>query len=371
MGAALIAAVALTVATRHHGEAPLVSVQRVERGTVRDSIAAVANGRVGGTRELSLRAELSGKVRARRHARGDEVPQGEPLLVIEPIELNGRLHLERAAVGVAKAQAREARARAALARSRAKVLRRLAASHAVPTADLDMAELELRIAESAAEVANTVVAEREAAVRLSQDDVERAELRAPFTGTILAIAVEEGDLVAVGAPLVTFADMTALHVDAAIDEADVKRVRPGMVAELRFESAPGQVLKRPVSEVAPSITLDERGGRTAAVRIDLEDGDRFPIGAGVEVDIVVSEQRDALLVPPSALLGSGAERELFVVNDGIVRRRHVRVGVVGTRGAEAKSGVEAGDLVVLAARSAELPEGQRVRWRTPSSSRQD
>jgi RND family efflux transporter MFP subunit len=369
IAAALLAGGLLVFAgTRARSEAPVVSVQRVERGTVRDRIAAVANGRVGASRELVLRAEVGGKVRARRHRRGDIVTEGAPLLALETTELQGRVRLQRAAVAVAKAQAAEASARAALARARARVAGRLAASRATPTVERDTAVAELRIATSAASVAAAVVAEREAALAVSEESLARAELRAPFAGLVLTVAVDEGDLVTPGAPLVTLADVTELHVDAAIDEADMPRARPGMLAELRFEGAPGVSLRRPVSEIAPSITLDERGMRTAAVRIDLAREDRFPVGASVEVDLIVAEQRNALLVPTSALLGSGSEREVFVVHDGTVHRRRVQVGVFGARGAEATRGVEVGDLVVLAARSAELPEGAKVRWQAANPS---
>ena len=74
-------------------------------------------------------------------------------------------------------------------------------------------------------------------------------------------------------------------------------------------------------------------------------------GFRVEVSIVVWSAREVVVVPRSALIqntnASSGDWTTFVIKEGRVERRTVKVGHVGGASAEVLAGIEAGDVVVV------------------------
>src|SRR6185369_14188074 len=99
-----------------------------------------------------------------------------------------------------------------------------------------------------------------------------------FAGTILTTGVEEGEVSAPGAPLITLADVSELHVDAELDESDLGKVRVGMPAEVSLDAFPTQRFSGNLAEIAPSVTRDLRGNRSIAIRVNLVPDPRLRVG---------------------------------------------------------------------------------------------
>ena len=79
----------------------------------------------------------------------------------------------------------------------------------------------------------------------------------------------------------------------------------------------------------------------------------------VEANIVLRRATDAVLVPPAAVREGG---RVFVVEEGRARARAVRLGVQGPQAVEVRSGLLAGEVVVLDPPPG-LGDGQAVRLR--------
>jgi len=78
-------------------------------------------------------------------------------------------------------------------------------------------------------------------------------------------------------------------------------------------------------------------------------------GAGAGVVIDVGTARNVLTVPVSALHGTGRTTTVSMLSNGKVVSRAVTVGATGTDRVEIKSGLSAGEQVVLAEISAPVP----------------
>jgi HlyD family secretion protein len=92
------------------------------------------------------------------------------------------------------------------------------------------------------------------------------------------------------------------------------------------------------------------------------DDDPGPLGDGyrLEARIVVWEADDVLKVPASALFRRGKQWHVFLIEDGRARRRAVEVGHGNAVEFEVKSGLEAGETVILHP-SDLIADGARVR----------
>ncbi|MFN8558927.1 MAG: HlyD family efflux transporter periplasmic adaptor subunit [Dehalococcoidia bacterium] len=80
----------------------------------------------------------------------------------------------------------------------------------------------------------------ELALKSAQNDLDNAFIRAPFTGTVVTVGVNEGDQVTAASSIATLLDPGLIKVDATLDEANVARVRPGLPALLTFDAIPGR-----------------------------------------------------------------------------------------------------------------------------------
>src|SRR5689334_12616430 len=74
-----------------------VRTARATMGTVRDVVSSSTAGEVAPELHATLRAEIAGRVVGVRARRGDRVKKGEPIVLINPADLDARLWQAQAA----------------------------------------------------------------------------------------------------------------------------------------------------------------------------------------------------------------------------------------------------------------------------------
>jgi multidrug efflux pump subunit AcrA (membrane-fusion protein) len=157
--------------------------------------------------------------------------------------------------------------------------------------DVAQAQLDLLQAGATAEevaVAQVAVAQAAAALETARVALGRAEVRAPFAGTVGAVSVRTGELVAPGQPLVTLGNLATLRVETTdLDEIDVARVAVGQEAAVTFDALPEQVFTGRVTRIAP-MAEPGAGGVNYTVIVELEDLDpaiRWGMTAFVDIEV--------------------------------------------------------------------------------------
>jgi HlyD family secretion protein len=163
-----------------------------------------------------------------------------------------------------------------------------------------------------------------------------------------------------GTPILALADLSRMHVDAEIDEADVGRVAVGMPVDVSVDAFPKDPLRGSIQMIPPSVTRDTHGGRSVAIEVALPNDPRLLVGMSADVDVIVAVHDDVLWVPPNAVLGRGTERAVYVVSGGVANKRRIDVGISTWEAVEVKSGVAAGDEVIATLLSTQLADGARV-----------
>jgi RND family efflux transporter MFP subunit len=336
---------------------PPLAVARAQRGHVVERVQTVSLGRVSAKRELTLRAEAATRIASVVHRVGEWVDAGDTIVSLDPTPMAGELRAAEQLLASARAAAREAALRAELARSREKRQQRLSGV-SITTADQEALHFERKIAEQSALAAASRAGEQRERVRSLAGNLDRADLRAPFSGVVLQVSVEEGQAVLPGAALVTIADVSTLHVSAELDQADAERVKLHAPVELSFEGSSDPPWRSSISAIDPSVSDNERGRRVVGIEVALPQGISTLVGRGAQVDVIVAENHDALLVPSTTLLGTGPRREVWVASDQQARPRIVEIGVVGWDAVEVRSGLEPGELVVSNPAAAKAAAGR-------------
>ncbi|MCA0922572.1 HlyD family secretion protein [Pseudooceanicola nanhaiensis] len=161
-------------------------------------------------------------------------------------------------------------------------------------------------AEAQVEVLKAERAESESNRRELQLDIDQAQrdldhtvLRAPFDGTVANIAIEEGELVSVGARLAAVVPDHGLYVEANFKETQLAGITPGETARLSVDAFDGHEIKGKVVSIAPAtgsvfslLPADNATGnftkivQRVPVRIELPEGtEGLRAGLSVEVEI--------------------------------------------------------------------------------------
>lgn len=181
--------------------------------------------------------------------------------------------------------------------------------------------------------------------RLIVQDVERQigelSIRAPFAGQVSTVSVTDADAVVRGQPLVGVVDLSDLEVEVNIPESYADQVAIGVPAKIRIDD---QEVAGELTSVSPEVRNAQVEGRVAFVGgppKGLRQNQR------VSARLILDERPNVLKLPRGPFLEAGGGRALYVLADGMARRRAVTLGAISVTEVEILSGVDEGEQVVL------------------------
>lgn len=277
------------------------------RGTVREVVTAT--GQVEARTKVNVGSQISGTVAEVCVDYGTQVRRGQLLARLDP-QLVAAQHA-RAQASVALAQAGVAKAAAELhdRRRTGGRLGHLGAQDLAAQAELDAADVALRLAEAGAAGAAATLAQARADEALAAANVAATRITSPIDGVVLDRQIDVGQTVAAQFQVATLftlaADMRRVQVVAHVDEADVGKLWVGMPAHFRVAAYPTRSFAGTVTEVRPAPTV--LAGASAAVvtyaavvQADNADG-ALRQGMTAELEAVVRQADDVVRVPVAAL----------------------------------------------------------------------
>ncbi len=389
---------------------------RVEEVGERDLVEKItASGNVRARRKVDISSDISARVTELLVEEGDEVAEGQVLLRLDQSRFQASLDRNRAQLNQARTQVAQARANFAKAE---RDTERLASLHArdsllVSRQALDDARTDLEIRRASLQSAEFGVGQAQAAVAETQEDLSKTVIRAPMSGKITRLNVEQGETVIVGTMnnpgslVLTVSDLSVMEVVLEVDETDVPAIELGDSAAVELDAFSGRAFPGIVTEIgnsairAPSASAGQTPTIDFEVVVTLGETDvelRPDLSATADV---VTEVRDGQLsIPiialtvrepddvdgPDAAAPQDAEEPspaaedaepiegVFVVQDGTVAFTPVEIGITGDEYFEVLSGLVAGDTVVSGPYQVvrTLSTGDRVRTENRfGSSRQD
>lgn len=323
-----------------------VTVETVQPRTV--GLTFEFPGRLEGSREVEVRARVSGILLERSYREGEPVKKGQTLFVIDPAPY-------RAEVRAAEAELAQERARVARAERDVERLRPLLAERAASQKDVDDAASEAELARAAAQ---------SAAARLEQARLELSYTRvtAPITGASSRAERSEGSLVGPegDAGLLTrISQVQPIWVRFGVADQTLLRLRQGIAAKrltapsaerLQVEMVLADGTVHPErGQVNFSDSMIDSGTGSVDLRAELAnaDGALLP-GQFVRVRLVGIERPDAILVPQRAVQQGAQGKFVYVVGaDDTAEARPVEVGDWLGSDWIVESGLSAGERVIV------------------------
>jgi membrane fusion protein (multidrug efflux system) len=274
-----------------------------------------STGTLRAAESVELQAEVSGKITAINFVEGARVREGDLLVKLNDADLLARRLA--AAYEVALAERREER-----------VAELLKQGFVIPD-DHDEALNEVNV--------------RRAEIALTEAQIAKTEIRAPFDGTAGLRYVSEGAFVGATTRIATLQRTDTLKVDFAVPEKYADSIRLG--SPIAF-SVTGREQKFGGEVYAYDPRIDEQT-RTLLIRaLCPNPGGVLLPGAFANVELTLRETPDALMVPAEALIPDFEAAFVFVVEDGKAERRQVVTGIRTDSHVQILSGLAPGDVVV-------------------------
>jgi HlyD family secretion protein len=161
------------------------------------------------------------------------------------------------------------------------------------------------VAEAQQKAAEATVRQKQAALEQTRLDLVHTEIRAPVDGVVVSRTIDPGQTVAASlqAPtLFTIAqDLTRMQVEAAVDEADVGRLREGMTAVFTVDAFPGRTFRGEISQIRKAAQVVQNVvSYTTVITVPNPDRSLLP-GMTANVRVQVDRREDALRVPNAAI----------------------------------------------------------------------
>jgi len=343
------------------------AVARAASSVGNDSSVLDATGYVVARRQATVSSKTTGKVVEVLIEEGMQVAEGQLLASLDDSIPRAQLELEKSRLEAARAGLDELKvalkqAQLDLQRTRGLAERNLASQADLDRDNLDVEALQARLDSVGKEI---IVAQRNLAVQ--QQVLDDMQIRAPFTGVVIAKAAQPGEMISpvsagggfTRTGICTIVDMASLEVEVDVNESYINRVYPGQPVDVTLNAYPDDQFPAQVIAIIPAA---DRNKATVRVRVGfVEKDERVLPDMGVRVAFLsqesaqqsTAEPMPGVLVPDDAVSTDESGAFVFVVVGSGADRRTVTTG--GRQGSSIRitSGLVAGERVV-AALSAEM-----------------
>ncbi len=331
------------------GKKPEVPLEFIAREVVQPARARLPaviefSGPLVAPSTAMVRAKAGGTLLALNASEGSRVTAGQSL---------GRIDLAELGTRVAERNANLESARAALAQAE-----RTHASNERLAAQQFISSIALDNSRASADTARAQLAAAQASLDTSRVTMRDAALVAPISGIVAKRQALAGEKVSIEQPLFSIVNLGRLELLGNVATHEVSRLAPGMAVQVLVEGHDQAVAAR-IARIAPAA---EAGTRSIAVTVEVPNADeRFRAGQYALAKVELADTKQRLTIPAAAVVASGGDSQVWLIENGKLERRTVLLGRQDPRGArvEVLQGLQPG-AQVLAARFESLREGAQA-----------
>lgn len=325
-------------------------------------------GQTVGSREVEVRARVTGHVDKRLYEEGALVKAGQPLFQLDARPLALTVASAKAAVSTAEADIVKAEAASTQAQRERDRLVKLAEAHAISRKEADDATSSAQISLAETQAAHARLEQAKAQLREAQLNLEYATIVAPIAGMAGRALRQEGSLVTASGDslLTTLVQLDPLDVTFNIGDGERQRMNKDLADGTLVLPASGfnvRLLQRDGSELGhggkinfvSSIISNQTGTQEMRAQLANPKGD-LKSGLFVRVVLEGATRPNAITVPQRAVLEGPAGKMVMIVEaskDGklAAQPRPIEVGDWTDAGGErlwvVQRGIKAGDQVIV------------------------
>jgi membrane fusion protein (multidrug efflux system) len=246
-----------------------VTSAEVKKGDWQPMLTAV--GSISPVQGAMISAELAGTVAEINFQSGALVKKGEVLLKLD--------------ASAEEAQMRSAEADAELAKNDLDRARGLADRKVISAAEFDATQ--------------SKYAQKKAAVENMQSAINKKQIRAPFDGTAGIRAVNPGQMVKVGDPLVSLQALDQVFADFSLPQQQLADVKPDLPVKVTTDAIPDREFEGKLTAVNSSI---DPTTRNVTLQATLDNRDHaLRAGMFARVKVLLPQRNPTLFIPATAV----------------------------------------------------------------------
>ncbi len=403
-----------------------VELDKVQLRDIDEKVSA--SGRIFPEKEIKISSDVSGEIKELYVAEGDSVVVGQLLAKIDPESYVSSVERGKASLSGAKSQLAVSRSQleankaqkeqiAAQLSNAQKIHDRnkiLLADGVISQADLDQslaslenlqanvrsAEASIRSSEESIKGAQFNVESMAATLKELQTNLGRTTIKAPASGIISSLSVEEGERVVgtiqmTGTEMMRIANLNSMEAQVDVSENDIVRVQLGDKVDVEVDAFLDKKILGTVTEIANSasnltgaagmsLNTDQVTNFIVKVRLDpdsyqhlIKSEQRYPFrpGMSASVDIYTEREENTISVPIQSVTvremdedDKDSEKEemkevVFVMGADTVAMREIKTGIQDDEFIQVLSGLEKDEQIIIgpySAISGKLEEGKQV-----------
>jgi len=350
--------------------APGYMTAKVARGDILDAVTAT--GRVNPAVSVSISTQVSGTIEKIHVDFNDRVKKGQVLLELDMEVYAARLSEAESEVTASRAQLDRSRAEFSRADAEFRRVEELFRLGYVSKNEYEAALFSGSEKKAAMELARAELNKASAALDVARENLSKTVITSPMDGLVLSRDVEEGQTVSASlqAPtLLTVGDLARMEIHAAVDEADIGKVRTGQKVLFYVDSYPEEEFEGEVSKIYFSPQI-EQSVVTYNVIVEVDNsGLLLRPGMTATVKIISMHRQNVLLVPSKAFrvrIANGADKPegpvLWIMEGRKATPRRVKTGLGDDDNTEVTEGLREGEEVVVEAPAVEGKRPFGMRW---------
>lgn len=295
-----------------------VSVENVAKKNLTSQLSIT--GTIYANNDVNVMSETSGKVVAVYAKVGDYKQAGSVLVQVDD-------ELKKAAFMSAEANWEKAK-------KDYERFQKLSQEKSVTDSQIEQVKVGAAMAE-----ANYIVAKRQ---------MEDTKVKTPISGYVTMRNVDVGVMLQ-GAPQPTLVanvvDISRVKVKVNISETDAVILKAGNPVKVTADVYPGVVFSGRIESI--SNKSDEAHTYPTEISIVNQNAHQLKAGMFVRAEFSSMKDRDAIVVPRSALVGSVKNPQVFVVENGIAKLRNLTIGTESGRDIQVIGGLTVGEVLIV------------------------
>lgn len=283
-----------------------VTAEKAARGSITSIVTAT--GKVKAQADVEISADVMGRIERLPVKEGDTVKTGQLLVQID--SRSREMDVAQARGSLLSAESALETSRIVLDREKQLFERNLSSQAA------------LDLAQSNYDQAVAQVQVYKASLDRAQDQLEKTTIRAPMSGVITKLNSEAGENVVIGtmnAPgtvIMVISDLSAIEIEAEVDETDIASVKVGQDVKISLDAFPDTTFVGRVTEVGNSAKTSSIGLSDVVTNfvvkvLILDMVQDIKPGMTASIDVTTARREDAVKIPSGAVVmrPEGTEKE--------------------------------------------------------------
>jgi RND family efflux transporter MFP subunit len=321
-----------------------------------------ASGYIVARRQATVAAKITDRVVAVLIEEGQHVAADEIIARLDDTNTSAALDLAKAQLQQAQANLNAARIAAEDAKPTYQRQQKLVAQGWTTAETFDTTRAGYDAAQANLLVQQQSLSMAQASIEVAQRNQDDTVVRSPFAGVVTVKAAQPGEIVSplsagggfTRTGIGTIVDMDSLEVEIDVSESFINRVHAGQPAVIKLNAYPDWQIPAEVITVIPTA---DRSKATVKVRVKILAKDpRILPEMGARVQFLsdapapsagAPPPRPGLLVPTDAVQASGDSGLVYLIHDGKLEKRTVKLGARNADGQTILSGLAAGDRLAI------------------------